>query len=81
MLVVAMSLGVGLIPTFSERFFAAAPPALAPLTHSGVLLGIVTAIVLNLFLRAGRGRDERAAVQHDIDIHGLPATTSGNVGG
>jgi xanthine permease len=81
MLVVAMSLGVGLIPTFSERFFAAAPPALAPFTHSGVLLGIVTAIVLNLFLRAGRGRDERGVAQHDIDIHGLPATMSGNVGG
>lgn len=79
LLVVAISLGVGLIPTYSERFFAAAPPALAPFTHSGVLLGIVTAIVLNLFLRAGRGRE--ANEQHSIDMHGLPATTPGSIGG
>lgn len=51
LLVVAVSLGVGLVPTLSEKFFAAAPPALAPFTHSGVLLGIVTAVILNLFLR------------------------------
>lgn len=51
LLVVAVALGVGLVPTLSERFFAAAPPALAPFTHSGVLLGIVTAVALNLFLR------------------------------
>ena len=80
LLVVAISLGVGLIPTFSERFFAAAPPALTPFTHSGVLLGIVTAIVLNLFLRKGRARDDRVAPL-DIDMHCSPTTASGGVGG
>ncbi|GBQ52327.1 hypothetical protein AA18895_2466 [Acetobacter ghanensis DSM 18895] len=50
LLLVAVSLGAGLVPTLSD-FFAAAPPALAPFTLSGVLLEIVTAIILNLFLR------------------------------
>ncbi|EXS71227.1 nucleobase:cation symporter-2 family protein [Sphingobium sp. Ant17] len=81
LLVVAISLGVGLIPTFSDRFFASAPPALAPFTHSGVLLGIVTAIALNLFLRAGRNRNESDADQRDTDIRGLPTATSGTIGG
>lgn len=49
LLVVAVSLGIGLIPSMSDRFFAHAPAALAPFTHSGVLLGICTAVALNLF--------------------------------
>jgi NCS2 family nucleobase:cation symporter-2 len=49
LLVVATSLAVGLIPSLSDRFFAHAPAALAPFTHSGVLLGICTAVALNLF--------------------------------
>lgn len=55
MLIVATSLSVGLIPNVSERFFAHAPQALAPFTHSGVLLGIITAIVLGIFFRAKPG--------------------------
>ncbi len=53
--VVALGLGVGLIPTADGRFFDALPPALASFLHNGVMLGIVTAVLLNLVLnRPGR---------------------------
>ena len=51
MLIVATSLAIGLIPSVSQRFFAHVPDALAPFTHSGVLLGILTAVALSFFLR------------------------------
>lgn len=48
--VVALGLGVGLIPVVDERFFDNLPPAAANFLHNGVMLGIVTAVLLNLFL-------------------------------
>ena len=50
--VVALGLGVGLIPVVDPKFLAALPPQLAFL-QSGVLLGIVTTVVLNLVLNSG----------------------------
>jgi xanthine permease len=47
--IVAISVGVGLIPLVADRFFQFMPPALAPLLHSGVLLATITAVLLNLF--------------------------------
>ena len=81
LLVVAISLGMGLIPTFSDRFFAAAPAALAPFTHSGVLLGIVTAILLNIFLGAGRATNSAIAGESDIHNNRMPAPHAGHAGG
>ena len=81
LLVVAISLGVGLIPTFSDRFFAAAPAALAPFTHSGVLLGIVTAILLNIILGTGRATDSAFAGESDIHNQHVPAPHAGHAGG
>jgi len=55
--VVAVSLGVGLLPGLNPRFFDAFPPAAASFLHNGVVLGVVTAIVLNLALnRPGTAR-------------------------
>jgi NCS2 family nucleobase:cation symporter-2 len=51
--VVALSLGVGLIPVANERFFDRFPPAAATFLHNGVMLGIATAVLLNLFLNRG----------------------------
>jgi len=45
----AISMGVGLIPMVSPKFFSAAPEFLAPLLNSGVLLSAISAMVLNLF--------------------------------
>ncbi|MED5546396.1 MAG: nucleobase:cation symporter-2 family protein [Pseudomonadota bacterium] len=81
LLVVAISLGMGLIPTFSDRFFAAAPAALAPFTHSGVLLGIVTAILLNIFLGTGRATNSAIAGESDIHNNRMPAPHAGHAGG
>ena len=47
--VVAVSVGVGLIPLVADKFFQFMPPALAPLLHSGVLLSTLTAVALNLY--------------------------------
>jgi NCS2 family nucleobase:cation symporter-2 len=46
--IMAISLGMGLIPEISPRFFNKMPHALEPILHSGILLAAVTAVVLNL---------------------------------
>jgi len=48
--VVALGLGVGLIPTINAKFFDNLPPVAAGVLHNGVILGIITAGVLNLAL-------------------------------
>jgi xanthine/uracil permease len=48
--VVALGLGVGLIPVADPRFFGGFPPAVATFLHNGVMLGIVTAVLMNLLL-------------------------------
>lgn len=47
--VVAVGLGVGMIPLVAERFFDALPAILSPLLHSGILLGSIVTVSLNLF--------------------------------
>ena len=46
--IVAISIGMGLIPELSDKFFDRMPHALSPLLHSGILLAAVTAVILNL---------------------------------
>jgi uric acid transporter len=48
--VVALSLGVGLIPLVDARFYDNLPAAAASFLHNGVVLGVLTAVVLNLLL-------------------------------
>lgn len=76
-LIVAVSLGVGLIPTMSDRFFSAAPVVLAPFLHSGVLLGIVTAIALNLFLRPGKAAAHEPSINNTTLSTASPVHTGG----
>ena len=47
--IVAISVGTGLIPLVSDKFFQFMPPPLAPLLHSGVLLSTIAAVSLNLY--------------------------------
>jgi NCS2 family nucleobase:cation symporter-2 len=47
--IVAVGLGVGMIPLVAERFFDALPKMLEPLLHSGILLASITAVALNLY--------------------------------
>ena len=50
--IVAISLGVGMIPTVSGHFFQHFPAALQPLFHSGILLATLSSVLLNLFSTA-----------------------------
>ncbi|TDV35173.1 NCS2 family nucleobase:cation symporter-2 [Paraburkholderia caballeronis] len=79
--IVAVSIGLGLVPVVSPHFFARLPAALSPLLHSGILLASVSAVVLNLVFngvsresaarrairRAGRDFDGRHAAPDDSD--------------
>ena len=48
MYIVAIAIGMGLVPELSPTFFDQMPHFLGPLLHSGILLAAVTAVVLNL---------------------------------
>lgn len=52
--VVAVSVGVGLIPMVAPAFFKRLPHVLHPLLESGILLAALAAIVLNLFFNGLR---------------------------
>ncbi len=56
-LILAISLGIGLIPTMSSKFFSAFPDYLTPFLHSGVLLTAFTAVVLNVIFNGFNPRD------------------------
>ncbi|KEY58844.1 uric acid transporter UacT [Serratia sp. DD3] len=47
--IVAISLGLGMIPVVAGDFFNQMPQSLQPLLHSGILLSSVAAVVLNLY--------------------------------
>ncbi|WP_255434116.1 nucleobase:cation symporter-2 family protein [Aquitalea sp. USM4] len=47
--IVAISLGMGMIPTVAKDFFGQMPTGMAPLLHSGILLASLTAVILNAF--------------------------------
>jgi NCS2 family nucleobase:cation symporter-2 len=72
--IVAVSVGLGLVPVVSPHFFAKLPPALAPLLHSGILIAAVSAVILNLIFNGVKSekaaeRDIRRA-GHDFDGQG-----------
>jgi uracil-xanthine permease len=48
--VVAMGLSIGLIPSIDPKFFDGFSPGASAFLHNGVMLGIVTAVILNLAL-------------------------------
>lgn len=63
-LLVAVSLGFGMIPVARPDFFHAFPEWLAPIVHSGIVLATISALVLNaLFNRA----DTPAEIAADPD--------------
>jgi NCS2 family nucleobase:cation symporter-2 len=48
--VVAVSLGLGMIPLINPRFYDNLPAAVATFLHNGVVAGVVAAVILNLIL-------------------------------
>jgi NCS2 family nucleobase:cation symporter-2 len=71
LIVVAVSVGVGLIPLVSDKFFSQMPAFLSPLLHSGILLGTLTAVALNWYFNglasADRARSDVAAAAHGAE--------------
>ena len=60
-MIVAVSIGVGMIPLVAPNFRQWMPHAIHPLIESGILLSSVTAVVLNVFFNGANG-DTSAAV-------------------
>ena len=57
LLVVALSIGFGMIPLVAPRFFEHMPKVLAPLLESGILLASIASVALNLWFNGVGGGD------------------------
>lgn len=67
-MIVAVSIGVGMVPLVAPNFRQWMPHAIHPLIESGILLASLTAVLLNVFFNGGRadqGAAVRAAMQAD----------------
>lgn len=62
-LVVAISIGFGMIPLVAPTLFKFAPDMLHTLLDSGILLTSITAVALNAFFNAGN-----LAIAHDPTV-------------
>ncbi len=60
--IVAVSIGMGMIPLIAPRYLQWLPHGIHPLIESGILLASMTAVLLNLFFNGGRG-DVAASVE------------------
>ncbi len=60
--VIAIAIGLGLIPTLSPNFFQHFPAWTHPITHSGIVLGSLAAVLLNLFYNGLTGREQSFAL-------------------
>ena len=69
-MIVAVSIGVGMIPLVAPNFRQWMPHAIHPLIESGILLASITAVLLNIFFN-GASRDTSAAVNaaRQADAH------------
>jgi len=60
--IVAVTIGMGMIPLIAPNFKQWMPHGLHPLIESGILLASLSAVLLNLYFN-GAGADDSAAVQ------------------
>ncbi len=69
--IVAVSIGLGLVPVVSPHFFSKLPGALAPILHSGILLASVSAVLLNLIFNGVKSEKQAECeirrAGHDLD--------------
>src|SRR5690606_41775528 len=77
-LIVAGSLGIGLIPVVAPEFYAHFPESLRTILDSGISTGCIVALLLNLLFTTTRGGTRTALSASDT---GEPATGSPNTGG
>lgn len=60
--IVAISIGFGMIPTLAPQFFQHLPAWTHAVTHSGIVLGTLVAVALNLYYNGMQSRE--AAMRH-----------------
>ncbi|GAB3629336.1 purine permease [Pandoraea terrae] len=63
--IIAISIGMGMIPVASDKFFNKLPHALEPLLHSGILLASITAVLLNAHFNGLRSQAEANALAQE----------------
>jgi NCS2 family nucleobase:cation symporter-2 len=61
-IIVAVSLGIGMIPLIAPNFKQWMPHGLHPLIESGILLASICAVALNLVFNGAKG-DNREAIE------------------
>lgn len=70
--IVAISIGIGMIPVVSPKFFGRLPHELAPLLESSILLTAISAVILNLFFNglesAEQAKINIAKVARDVEV-------------
>jgi len=71
LLVVAISVGFGMIPLVSPNFFKNLPHDLHPLLESGILLSALVAVALNAFFN---GIGSKTAAEADAAVAAASAT-------
>ena len=57
-MIVAVSIGIGMIPLIAPNFKQWMPHAIHSLIESGILLASITAVLLNLFLNGAKQDDD-----------------------
>ncbi|VVE19195.1 purine permease [Pandoraea cepalis] len=72
--IVAISIGMAMIPVASNKFFAKMPEQLAPLLHSGILLATLSAVILNAYFNgfkapAANGHGEQNEAAMGLEAH------------
>ena len=71
-LIVAISGAMAMVPLVAPTMFNHFPQWLAPITHSGILLGAVSAFVLNLYLNGADSRENAAvSARHTAVANGM----------
>lgn len=71
MFIVAISVGIGMIPMVAPNFNQWMPHAIHPLIHSGILLAAVSAVLLNYYYNGAPDIDEAEVREagHVADTH------------
>ncbi|HJE29733.1 MAG TPA: purine permease, partial [Pseudomonas nitrititolerans] len=62
-----VSIGLGMVPVIRPEFFAQLPHWMEPITHSGIAVATISAVLLNLLFNVLGGADRVAttgALQH-----------------
>ncbi|MDE2418701.1 MAG: purine permease [Burkholderiales bacterium] len=69
-LIVAISIGIGMIPLIAPNFKQWMPHSLHPLIESGILLASISAVLLNLFFNGAKSdASEAVAAARQADAH------------